>query len=53
MAIKDPNRVAADRRKVAAQAAAANLSAGRGINCVAADHRVGETCCEVIARATK
>ena len=53
MAIKDANRVDDDARKTAAQAAATNLAAGRGINCLAADHVGSETCAQTIAKATK
>lgn len=52
MAIKDPKRVADDRRQEAVHAAVNVLSAGKGRNTVAADHRAGETCAETIARAT-
>lgn len=53
MAIKDPNRVTDDRRKAAAMAASQAISAGKGINTVAADHVGSETCAQAIARATK
>lgn len=52
MAIKEPNRVSDDRKKVAMQAAKLNLAAGKGGLVVAADHVSGETCAQTIARAT-